>query len=197
MRQVRSRSGWGRVGAVKDWPSSLAGSGACRRGVHVRGRRCDGLGSLMACRFPNLLSTTRTSRCARYPRGRSTSCPGLEFLTSLSRASIASGGSVALWRPAGGWLSLPTGLPLPGSRPPAETLEAVVSLVLPGQLPPGSTCGSCSSSGFICMSTVTRNCRPASVPTARSAPKPAGSVVRPEHPMSCWPPLTSNRRYGA
>ena len=47
----------------------------------------------------------------------------------MSRPSIAFGGSEALWRPAGGWLSLPTGLPLPGSPPPADTLEAVVSLV--------------------------------------------------------------------
>ena len=48
---------------------------------------------------------------------------------SMSRASIATGGYEATWRPAGGWLSLPTGLPLPDSPPPADTLEAVVSLV--------------------------------------------------------------------
>ena len=47
----------------------------------------------------------------------------------MSRAISGTGGSAALWHPAGAWLSLPTGLPLPGSPPPADTLEAVVSLV--------------------------------------------------------------------
>ena len=47
----------------------------------------------------------------------------------MSRASSATGGSASFWRPAGAWLSLPTGLPLPTSPPPADTLEAVVWLV--------------------------------------------------------------------
>ncbi len=47
----------------------------------------------------------------------------------MSRAISPTGGSAAHWRPAGAWLSLPTGLPLPSSPPPADTLEAVVSLV--------------------------------------------------------------------
>ena len=48
---------------------------------------------------------------------------------SMSRASSATAGPDVLWRPAGEWLSLPAGLPLPGRPPPANTLEAVVSLV--------------------------------------------------------------------
>ena len=50
-------------------------------------------------------------------------------MTSISQTLIATGGSETIQRPAGDWLSLPTPLPLPGSPPPADTLEAVVSLI--------------------------------------------------------------------
>ncbi len=55
--------------------------------------------------------------------------PPVQLHPSMSRASSATAGPEVLWRPAGEWLSLPAGLPLPGSPPPAATLEAVVSLV--------------------------------------------------------------------
>ena len=47
----------------------------------------------------------------------------------MSRASNSTAGPEVFWRPAGEWLSLPAGLPLPGRPPPADTLEAVVALV--------------------------------------------------------------------
>ena len=47
----------------------------------------------------------------------------------MTRAIDPTGRSAALWLPAGAWLSLPTGLPLPGTPPPADTLEAVLSMV--------------------------------------------------------------------
>ena len=79
--------------------------------------------------MPDPFSDARASCSRRFVCRCSTTCLGRERLTSDPKASIATGPPEALWRPAGGWLSLPTGLPLPESPPPADTLEAVVSLV--------------------------------------------------------------------
>ena len=79
--------------------------------------------------MPDPFSDARASCSWRFVCRCSTSCWGIERLTSDPRASIATEGPEALWRPAGEWLSLPTGLPLPERPPPGGTLEAVVSLV--------------------------------------------------------------------
>ncbi len=69
---------------------------------------------------------SRSSPCLRGER-RASCARRLSPLTSLASSAVAA--SAARWRPAGAWLTLPTGLPLPVSPPAADTLEAVVSLV--------------------------------------------------------------------